>query len=82
VIFYRSFSWPRSALASSAWINSLERLKKSGVEIYTSSFSKVRAPIDGENRFSERKNLSNKGDPGFVSTGASSTAKKMRKWTP
>jgi hypothetical protein len=59
VIFCRSFSCRTSALTSAAPINSLERLKKSGVEFYTSSFCKLRAPIAGQNRFSERKNLSN-----------------------
>jgi hypothetical protein len=59
VISCRSFSCRTSALTNAAPINSLERLKKSGVEFYTSSFCKVRALIAGQNRFSERKNLSN-----------------------
>jgi hypothetical protein len=55
----RSFSRRTSALTNAALINSLERLKKSGVEFYTSSFGKLRALIAGQNRFARRKNLSN-----------------------
>jgi hypothetical protein len=49
VTFCRSFSCRTSALTNAAPINSRERLKKSVLEFYTSS----------QNRFSQRKNLSN-----------------------
>jgi hypothetical protein len=59
VISSRSFSCRTSALTNAAPKYSLELLKKSGVKFYTSVFCKVRALIAGQNRFSQRKNLSN-----------------------
>jgi hypothetical protein len=52
----RSFSRRTSALTNAAPINSLERLKKSGVDFYTSSFGKLRALVVGQNGFSRQKN--------------------------
>jgi hypothetical protein len=50
-------------------MNSLERLKKSGVEFYTSVFCNVRALIVGQNLFSQRKNLPNTGETQLVPAG-------------
>jgi hypothetical protein len=62
VTFCRSSSCRTSAPTNAPRINSLERVKRSGVEFYTSVFCKVRALMAGQNRFSQRKNLSNMGD--------------------
>jgi hypothetical protein len=68
-MFCRSFNCCTSALNSAAPMNSLERLKKSGVEFYTSVFCNVRALIVGQNPFSQRKNLPNTGETQLVPAG-------------
>jgi hypothetical protein len=68
-MFCRSFSCCTSALNSAAPMNSLERLKKSGVEFYTSVFCNVRTLIVGQNPFSQRKNLPNTGETELVPAG-------------
>src|SRR4029453_17200486 len=52
----RSFSCRTSALTNAAPKYSLERLKKSVLEFYTSSFGKFRALVVGQNGFSRQKN--------------------------
>jgi hypothetical protein len=56
VISCRSFSCRTSALTNAAPKYSLERLKKSVLEFYTSSFGKFRALVVGQNGFSRQKN--------------------------